>query len=78
MKLKQKIGGAVLALAVVAGAIPGTMSSAAAWETGQLLDKGPRWPNKPLHFVELGLGIAAMVALIVVLSDGSNDRPTSP
>ncbi len=78
MKLKQKIGGAVLALAVVAGAVPGAISSAAAIETGQMLDKGPRWPHRPGDKMILGLGIAAVVALIVVLSSGSNDRPTSP
>ena len=77
MKFKHKIGGAVLALALVTGAIPGTISSAAAVETGQLLDKGPRWPNKPLHYVTLFAGIAGLLALVVIASDGK-DKPTSP
>ena len=78
MKLKHKMGGAVLALALVAGAVPGTISTAAAVETGQLLDKGPRWPNGPGDKVVLALGIAAMVAAIVLVTGSKDDRPTSP
>ncbi len=77
MKLKNKIGGAAMALALVAGAVPGTISSAVAVETGQLLDKGPRWPHKTSHFVQLGLGLAALAAVIFLIADG-DDKPTSP
>ena len=78
MTFKRKIGGAVLALALVAGAIPGVISSAAAVETGQLLDKGPKWPNRPGDVMKTALGLAAIIATIVLVSGGKNDRPTSP
>lgn len=80
MKLKHKIGGAVTALALVAGAIPGTISSAFAIEhgKGQMLDKGPKWPHKSIHFVQLGLGIAALIATIVLVTGNDDDKPTSP
>ena len=78
MKLKHKMGGAVLALALVAGAVPGTISTAAAVETGQLLDKGPKWPHRPGDKVILWLGIAALVAAIVLVTGSKDDRPTSP
>ncbi|MFZ1478390.1 MAG: hypothetical protein WAT18_11655 [Sphingorhabdus sp.] len=80
MKLYKKIGGAVLALSVVAGAVPGAISSAAAIEHkgGQMMDKGPRWPHKSIHFVQLGLGIAALVAAIVLVAGNDDDKPTSP
>ena len=78
MTFKRKIGGAVLALALVAGAVPGVISSAAAVETGQLLDKGPRWPNKPLHYVVIAVGTAAAIATLVLLTRNKNDQPTSP
>lgn len=78
MKMKHKIGGAVMALALVAGAIPGTISSAVAIETGQMLDKGPRWPHKTSHFVQLGIGLAALVTTILLITGNNDDRPTSP
>lgn len=78
MTLKRKIGGAALALALVAGAIPGVISSASAVETGQMLDKGPRWPHKSLHYVTIVIGTAAAIATIVLLTRNKNDRPTSP
>ena len=67
-----------MALALVAGAIPGVISSAAAVETGQLLDKGPRWPHRPGDMIVLGLGIAATIAAIVLVTGSNRDRPTSP
>ena len=78
MTFKRKIGGAVLALALVAGAIPGVISSAAAVETGQLLDKGPRWPNKPSHYVVIAVGTAAAIATLVLLTRNKKEQPTSP
>lgn len=80
MTLYRKIGGAVLALSVIAGAVPGVISSAAAIEhgKGQMLDKGPRWPHKSIHFVQLGLGLAALVATIVLVAGNNDDTPASP
>lgn len=78
MKLKHKIGGAAVALALVAGAMPGTISSAAAVETGQLLDKGPRWPNRPGDKLMLAVGVAALIATILLVTGNNNDRPASP
>ena len=81
MKLKYKIGGAVMALALAAGAMPSMISKAQAYENpngGQHFDKGPRWPHKSIHFVQLGLGLAAMIAAIVLVTRNKDDRPTSP
>ena len=78
MKWKRKIGGAVVALALVAGAVPGMISTAAAIETGQMLDKGPKWPHRPGDMIIVGVGLAALIAGIVVLSKSGKDTPTSP
>jgi hypothetical protein len=77
MALKRKIGGAVLALALVAGAIPGFISSASAVETGQLLDRG-RWPRNFAQAAVTVVGLAALIAGIVVLTSKNKDAPTSP
>ena len=75
-KLKHKIGGAFAALALVAGAVPGAVTSASAIETGQMIDRG-RFPRTTAHFALLGLGLAALIATIVLVS-GGDDNPTSP
>ena len=74
---KKKLGVGLAALALMAGAVPGTIGTAVAVETGQMLDKGPRWPNKPLHYVELVVIIASLVGLFFVVKGGS-DKPASP
>jgi hypothetical protein len=77
MKLRHKVGTAVAALALVAGAVPGTISGANAYENpngGQHFDKG-RFP-RTIHIVAL-LTITAVIAAIV-LSKSNDDRPTSP
>lgn len=76
MKLKHKIGGAVMALALAAGAMPSMISKAQAYENpngGQHFDRG-RFP-RTYHLVIMAA--AATIALIVLTSK-SNDRPTSP
>ena len=74
MTFKRKIGGAVLALALAAGAVPGVISSAFAVDTGQIMDRG-RFP-RTIHIV---LGVtAATIAALVLLTGRDNDRPTSP
>ncbi len=82
MSYKRKIGGAVLALALVAGAIPGTISSASAVETGQMKiclgSDGKHHPCNRGSPVVLALVVAASVAGIYLLVQGSSDRPTSP
>lgn len=77
MKLRTKIGGGIAAMALVIGAVPMAIAPAAAIETGQMLDKGPKWPHKSSHYVALGLGIAAMIATILLVTNG-DDKPTSP
>lgn len=75
---KKKLGVALGALALMTGAVPGTIGTAVAVETGQLLDKGPRWPHKSIHYVQIVLGVAALVGLIVLASKNKGDTPTSP
>ncbi len=77
---KKKLGAGLAALALMVGAVPGTVGMASAIEhgKGQMLDKGPRWPHKSIHFVQLGLGLAALAALIFVLANNDEDAPTSP
>jgi hypothetical protein len=72
MKLKFKLAGTLAALALVAGAVPMTVSSAGAVDRGQHLDRG-KFP-RTWHIV---LGIGIVIAAMVLIS-GSNDRPTSP
>lgn len=76
--MTRKLGTILGALALMTGAVPGTIGTAAAVETGQLLDKGPRWPNKPLHFVTIVLTVAALVGVILLVSRNTSDTPTSP
>jgi hypothetical protein len=76
MKLKHKIGGAVMALALASGAIPSMISTAQAYENphgGQHFDKG-RFP-RTIHIV---LAVVAVGGLIALLASNGNDRPTSP
>jgi hypothetical protein len=78
MKLKHKIGGAVMALALASGALPSVISAAQAYENpngGQHFDRG-RFP-RTIHIVLLGV-TAAIIAGIVLSSKNNNDRPTSP
>jgi hypothetical protein len=77
MKLKHKIGGAVMALALAAGAIPSMISTAHAYESpsgGQHLDKG-RFP-RTIHIVAI-LSVAA-VGLALLVARSGNNNPTSP
>lgn len=78
MKLRTKIGGGIAAIALVIGAVPMAIAPAAAIETGQMRDKGPRWPHKTSHYVALGLGIAAAIATILLVAGSDDDKPTSP
>jgi hypothetical protein len=76
MKLRHKVGAAVAALALVAGAVPGTIVAANAYENpngGQHFDRG-RFP-RTIHIVII---LAASVAAIALLSRGGDDRPASP
>jgi ABC-type enterochelin transport system permease subunit len=77
MQLKHKVGAALAALALVAGAVPGTISGANAYENpngGQHFDKG-RFP-RTIHIVILS--VLATAGLIFVLTKNDDDRPTSP
>lgn len=76
MKMKHKIGGAVMALALAAGAMPSMISKAQAYENpngGQHFDKG-RFP-RTWH---LAVMAAAATIALIVLTSKSDDRPTSP
>ena len=76
MKVKHKIGGAVMAVALASGALPSMISTAQAYENpngGQHFDRG-RFP-RTYHLVIMAA--AATIALIVLTSK-SDDRPTSP
>jgi Na+/H+ antiporter NhaD/arsenite permease-like protein len=74
---KKKLGATLGALALVIGAVPGTVSMAAAYESpsgGQHFDKG-RFP-RTIHIVAL-LTIAALVGGFFALRGGT-DKPASP
>jgi Na+/H+ antiporter NhaD/arsenite permease-like protein len=74
---KKKLGAALGALALVIGAVPGTVGMAAAYESpsgGQHLDKG-RFP-RTIHIVIL-ITITALVAGILAVK-GGKDTPASP
>ncbi|HEX4848068.1 MAG TPA: hypothetical protein VFV30_07985 [Novosphingobium sp.] len=75
----KKLGGGLAAVALMAGAVPGTVGAANAIEhgKGQMLDKGPRWPHKSIHFVELALGVAVLAGLVLLFAGGTDD-PASP
>lgn len=77
MTAMKKLGAGLAALALMTGAVPGTVGVASAIETGQMLDKGPRWPHKSIHYVQILLGAVLVAGLIAVLADG-NDTPASP
>jgi ABC-type spermidine/putrescine transport system permease subunit II len=79
MTLKFRMAGAVAALALVSGVVPGIISGAAAYEVkgkGQHFDNG-RWPHTAAHYVVLGLGITALVTALVLVTD-EGDEPVSP
>lgn len=76
MRLKYKLTGVIAALALTVGAVPVAVA-AADIETGQMLDKGPRWPHKSIHYVTLAVGVAAAFAAILLLTS-NDDRPVSP
>lgn len=72
---KKKLGAGLGALALVIGAVPGTVGLASAYENpngGQHFDKG-KFPRK-IHIVIL-LSTAALAALAFT---GGKDRPASP
>jgi hypothetical protein len=76
MKLRHKVGAAIAALALVAGAVPGTIAAANAYENpngGQHFDRG-RFP-RTIHIV---LIVSAAVVALIVLSKSNDDRPASP
>jgi hypothetical protein len=76
MRFKYKIGSSLAALALVIGAVPGSVVSAGAVETGQLLDKG-RWPRTYGQKALLVAGsVAATIALVALIS--RKETPTSP
>jgi hypothetical protein len=77
MTAKKKLGSALAALALMVGAVPGTVGMASAIETGQMLDKGPKWPHKTYPYVQIVVIIASLVGLIAVLSK-NKDAPASP
>lgn len=76
--MKRKLGTVLGALALMTGAVPGTVSSAAAIELGQHLDHGPKWPHKSIHYVQIVIGIAAIVGIVLFVSRNRSDTPTSP
>jgi hypothetical protein len=73
---KKKLGATLGALALVIGAVPGTVGLAAAVPVkgGQILDRG-RFP-RTIHIVAL-LTIAALVGGFFALKGGT-DTPASP
>ena len=76
--MTRKLGTILGALALMTGAVPGTIGTAAAIETGQMLDKGPKWPHRPGDMIIIGVGVAALIGLILLVSRKSNDTPVSP
>ncbi|HQV03072.1 MULTISPECIES: hypothetical protein [unclassified Novosphingobium] len=75
-ELKKKLGATLGALAMMIGAIPGTVGTAAAYENpngGQHFDRG-RFP-RTIHFVLLG-PILALATYFAVRGD--DDQPASP
>jgi hypothetical protein len=76
MTFRHKVGAAIGALALVAGAVPGAVTSASAYENpkgGQHMDRG-RFPRK-IHIVMI-LTVTAIVAAVLLTKN--DDRPTSP
>jgi hypothetical protein len=72
---KKKLGAALSALALMIGAVPGTVGMASAYGVdGQILDKG-RFP-RTIHIVIL-ITVTALVAGILIASKKS-DTPASP
>jgi hypothetical protein len=72
----KKLGAALGALALVMGAVPGTVGMASAYGVDkQILEKPPRDP--PSKFVIIGLVIASLVGIFFVVKGGS-DKPASP
>jgi hypothetical protein len=74
---QKKLGIAVGAMALVIGAIPGTVGVASAYENpngGQHFDRG-RFP-RTIHIVIL-LSVATVVAILVA-SKSKKEAPTSP
>jgi ABC-type enterochelin transport system permease subunit len=73
---KKKLGAALSALALVIGAVPGTVELAFAVPVkgGQILDRG-RFP-RTIHIVML-ITVTALVAGILIASKKS-DTPASP
>lgn len=72
MTLFKKTVSSIAALALMAGVVPGTVSTASAWETGQLREKPKPGPIIIIFMVLVGAGIFALA------SSGGDDRPTSP
>jgi hypothetical protein len=72
---KKKLGAGLAALALVVGALPGTVGLASAYEDpkgGQHLERPPR------HWLTVTLiSIVVLVGGFFVLK-GGNDRPASP
>jgi hypothetical protein len=74
---KKKLGAALSALALMVGAVPGTVATASAYENpngGQHFDRG-RFP-RTIHIVIL-ITVTALVAGILIASKKS-DTPASP
>ena len=71
--MKQKLGTALGALALVTGAVPGTIGTAAAVDRGQHLEKPPRDPPIILIILVTAAALGAFFAL-----RGGNDTPVSP
>lgn len=72
--MKRKLGAALGALALMIGAVPGTVGLASAYGVdGQILDRG-RFP-RTIHIVAM-LTVAAIVGAILV--SRGNDTPASP